>query len=132
MSRKFAREMAMKLIYQMDMHGDFSDTMIDRFVNELPEDKEENDYIKNIVSIYITHKSAIDEIIEEHAIDWKLDRMPKVDAAILRLAIAEIQYRKDIPESVSINEAVELAKQYSTDHSGGFINGILGSFVEKK
>ncbi|MFT9493656.1 transcription antitermination factor NusB [Anaerosolibacter sp.] len=132
MSRKFAREMAMKLIYQMDMHGEFSDTMIHRFINELPEDKQENDYIQNIVGIYISHKNEIDRIIDDHAIDWKIDRMPKVDAAILRLAIAEIKYREDIPESVSINEAVELAKQYSTDHSGGFINGILGSFVEKK
>lgn len=132
MSRKFAREMAMKLIYQMDMHGDFSDTMTDRFINELSEDKQESDYIKDIVGIYTAHQSEIDEIIEAHAIDWKLDRMPKVDAAILRLAIAEIEYREDIPVSVSINEAVELAKQYSTDQSSGFINGILGSFVEKK
>ncbi len=132
MSRKFAREMAMKLIYQMDMHGDFSDTMTDRFINELSEDKQESDYIKDIVGIYTAHQSEIDEIIESHAIDWKLDRMPKVDAAILRLAIAEIEYREDIPVSVSINEAVELAKQYSTDQSSGFINGILGSFVEKK
>jgi N utilization substance protein B len=132
MSRKFAREMAMKLIYQMDMHGEFSDTMINRFINELSEDKGENDYIENIVGIYISHKNEIDQIIDTHAIDWKIDRMPKVDAAILRLAIAEIKYREDIPESVSINEAVELAKQYSTDQSGGFINGILGSFVGKK
>lgn len=131
MSRKLAREMTMKLIYQMDIQGDFSQEIIDRFIGELPDDEQQNAYIRDVAEKYLEHKAAIDEKIEQYAVEWKLDRMPKVDAAILRLAVAEIFYREDIPESVAINEAVELAKKYSTDHSGSFINGILGSLVKR-
>ena len=71
----------------------------------------------------------IDENIEKYAQGWKLNRIPKVDLSILRIAINEILHRKDIPVEVSINEAINISKKYSTNESSKFINGLLGSFV---
>jgi len=73
------------------------------------------------------HQGRIDELISGHSIDWSLERMPVVDRALLRMAIFELGWRPDVPTSVVISEAVELAKSYSTDDSGGFVNGMLAS-----
>jgi N utilization substance protein B len=77
------------------------------------------------------HKE-LDRIIERYAAGWALDRMPNADRNLLRLALYEVLHRDDIPQSVSINEAVELAKRYSTADSAKFINGILGSFAREQ
>ncbi|QEK12151.1 transcription antitermination factor NusB [Crassaminicella thermophila] len=131
MNRKLAREMTMKLIFQMDIHDDFSNEMITRYIQELPDDSQIS-YIKELIEKFIKNKDKIDGIIEENSRGWKLNRIAKVDLTILRLAITEIYYMDDIPNSVSINEAVEMAKTFSTEESSSFINGILGSIVEKK
>ncbi|QXM06023.1 transcription antitermination factor NusB [Crassaminicella indica] len=131
MNRKLAREMAMKLIFQMDIQNDFSNKMIDKFLEELPEDHQ-LDYIKKLAEIFINNKEHIDNMIEEHAKGWKINRIAKVDLTILRVALTEIYYMKDIPEIVSINEAVEIAKTFSTEDSSKFINGVLGSIIEEK
>jgi len=77
------------------------------------------------------HQSRIDELISRHAIDWSLERMPVVDRALLRMATFELGWRPDVPTSVIISEAVELAKVYSTDESGGFVNGMLASIAHE-
>jgi N utilization substance protein B len=71
-------------------------------------------------------------LIESNITGWAKERIAKVDLAILRLALYEIQFRDDIPDSVAINEAIELAKKYSTDESGGFVNGVLGKIIRGK
>ncbi|MBV9866631.1 MAG: transcription antitermination factor NusB [Abitibacteriaceae bacterium] len=76
--------------------------------------------------------SELDAFITRYAAGWTLERMANADRNLLRLALYEIIYRDDIPQSVSINEAVELAKRYSTADSAKFINGILGSFVRER
>jgi N utilization substance protein B len=73
------------------------------------------------------NRPRIDELISRHAIDWSLDRMPVVDRALLRMATFELGWREDVPTSVVISEAVELAKSYSTDESSGFVNGMLAT-----
>jgi N utilization substance protein B len=73
----------------------------------------------------LENRSALDRSIQEHAENWDLNRMAVVDRNILRLAIYEMHYRDDIPPVVSINEAVDVAKKYSTQDSGKFVNGIL-------
>ena len=75
------------------------------------------------------HHDEMDKIIVQYASGWTLDRMANVDRNVMRLALYEIVYRPDIPASVSINEAVELAKEFSTADSGRFVNGILGNMV---
>jgi len=73
------------------------------------------------------HRPRIDELISRHAIDWSLERMPVVDRALLRMATFELGWQPDVPTSVVISEAVELAKSYSTDESSGFVNGMLAT-----
>jgi N utilization substance protein B len=75
-----------------------------------------------------THTAELDSAIESHSKNWRLERMPRVDLSILRLAAFEILHRTDIPKTVAINEAVELAKRFGTENSGAFINGILDKF----
>lgn len=132
MRRKTAREIAMQLIFQMLIQDDYSNEMIAKLLQKISEENEQLSYIKNIVLRFTQNMQEIDSLIEVNSPDWKLNRMAKVDLAILRVAVTEILYLDDIPESVSINEAVEIAKKFSTEESGSFINGILGSIVEKK
>ncbi len=77
------------------------------------------------------HADEIDPLIGELAIGWSIERMPRVDLSILRVAIYEMMYRKDIPYSVSINEAVELAKRFGGEHSSAYINGMLGTLAKR-
>lgn len=132
MNRKLAREMAMKLIFQMDMQNDFSETLITKYLEDLPDDDQQIHYIKKIGHTFTDNHGMIDQKIKENVKEWKFNRIAKVDLAILRLAITEIFYFEDIPESVSINEAIEMAKTYGSEESSKFINGILGSIMEKK
>lgn len=84
-------------------------------------------YARSLVSGVEEHLDRIDELISRHAIDWSLERMPVVDRALVRMATFELGWRPDVPTSVVISEAVELAKAYSTDESGGFVNGLLAT-----
>lgn len=129
MSRKLARETAMKLIYQMEIQRDISKEAIERAIEEYPDEPKDHEYIRDVLYKYLQHQQDVDEVIGRHAKDWKIDRIAKVDLSIIRLAVVEILYREDIPHSVSINEAVEMAKNYSTDESGSFVNGVLGNIV---
>lgn len=130
MSRKVARESTMKLLYEMEMNKEFSEEKIEDFLSYKDYTKNEVDYIKDIAENFIEKKDKIDELIDKNVKNWSLDRLSKVDLSILRIAVYEIYYRADIPKEVSINEAVEIAKKYSTDESSKFINGILGGLVE--
>ena len=87
-------------------------------------------YIESIFKTYKEHNEEIDGIIKQNAIGWDIDRLFKIDKDILRIAIAELVYIKDAPVKVVIDEALELAKKYSTDDSPSFINGILAKVVE--
>ena len=80
----------------------------------------------------LREQAALDRLIADRAVGWKLDRIAHVDRNILRLALYEILHRPDIPSSVSVNEAVEMAKKYSTEDSGKFVNGILGTFLREE
>lgn len=142
MSRKLAREIGMQILYQLDFHPETKQEQIDIFLDDIIKGKNHNDkplkkiseqdleYTRQIVNGTITELEIVDQKIAELAKGWTLDRIAKVDLAILRFAIYEILFRADIPNEVSINEAVELAKKYSTDDSKAFINGILGKVVK--
>lgn len=93
--------------------------------------EEVQDYIMQICTQYQNHKTEIDKMIGEFAFGWELDRIFKIDRDILRIAISELAFIKDAPHKVVIDEALELAKKYSTDDSPSFINGILARVVEK-
>lgn len=129
MGRKHARESTMKLLYQMEITSDFSDEAIDIFFENNKFNLGEKSYIGEAIKTIITNLEELDYYIKDNIEGWGINRLAKIDLSTLRIAIYEIVYRKDIPVEVSINEAVEIAKKYSTDESSKFINGVLGGFV---
>ena len=132
MSRKASREVAMKLLYQLDIQKQDRDDQITNVIEEYGLEAGDKKYVLDVVDGTDKNKDMIDAAIEESSSSWALSRISKVDLAILRLAVYEINFREDIPVSVSINEAVELAKKYSGDDSGAFVNGVLGKIVVNK
>lgn len=87
-------------------------------------------YAREIVDGVTDHRDEIDELISSYAVAWTLDRMPNIDRALLRLASWEILHNPEVPAAVAIDEAVELAKEYSTDDSARFVNGVLGRIAD--
>lgn len=135
MGRKQAREGAMQLLFQMDSNNEFEDSAIDSFLVNFPFGENESSYIHKTVTGVLENKDQIDDYITKQLESWSLERLAKVDLASLRLAIYEILYMDDIPIEVSINEAIELVKKFSTDDAYKYVNGVLGGFVraiEKK
>lgn len=124
-SRRRSREMAVQVLYQVDMaQSDISEALrvfCDHF--EAPESI--RDFAIELANGAHEHREEIDSLIKRFSEHWRLERMPSVDRNILRLAIFELLYRPDIPVKVSINEAVDLGKIYGSGDSGAFINGIL-------
>lgn len=132
MSRKIAREVAMKLAFAKLVGGeDTYEAVLDKSgITEAPT-SEDLSYTDEVIAGIEEHKEEIDALIREIAIGWKIERMPKVDLSILRVAIFEMKYREDIPLGVSINEAVELAKEFGGDKSSAYINGMLGTLAKE-
>ena len=126
MSRKAAREISMKLIYQFIIQKEDHEEQFRQAMEEYMLNPEDAEFVRSRVLGTRQAASEIDRQIETYAKGWKLSRMPRLDLAILRLAIFEIEYARDVPTGVAINEAVELAKKFSTEESGTFINGLLG------
>ena len=131
MSRKKEREYALKGIFQLDFHtepGDFTDS-IAYFIedNEL-----DLTYGKALIDATEAHLSEIDEILDDYLKEtWKIDRIPKVEKSILRLAICELLFmEKKVPFEVVINEAVELTKKYGDEDGKNYVNGILNKIVK--
>ncbi|OMI41492.1 transcription antitermination protein NusB [Streptomyces sparsogenes DSM 40356] len=91
-----------------------------------------SEYTMQLVEGYAQYTDRIDELISTYAVGWTLDRMPVVDRNILRLGAYELVWEDDTPDAVVIDEAVQLAKEFSTDDSPAFVNGLLGRFKELK
>ena len=130
MARSEERENLMKMVYQMALQNDYSIEAYEKFT-ELQVEINITDYFSRVYQALRDNLEDIDALINTCSVKWKTSRMPAVDLAILRLAAAEMKYAKDIPVSVSINEAVNLAKKYSTENSSRFINGVLGKAAKE-
>lgn len=128
MTRKEAREEAFILIFEK-IFNDAEPAEILEIAAEV-RDLVPDDYINQVFLGVYDKKEELDALVEEMAIGWKIGRISKTSLAILRLAIFEIKYVDSIPESVSINEAVELCKKYATKEDASFVNGILASVVK--
>lgn len=134
MSRRSARKNAFFLLFQMDFNkAEEYEQVKEIFFAEKdePVEMEDKQFILSEVEGTREHLEEIDLMIGECAKGWNIDRMSKVDLAILRLAVYELRFGVDTPVGVSINEAVELAKKFSSDEAPGFINGILGKVAAK-
>ncbi len=127
-ARTKARKRALDILFQADVRGDDLPITLaaeaKRAANE-PAREASWLYAREIVDGVIDNRDAIDEQITTFAKDWSLARMPAVDRALLRIATWEILYNDEVPTAVAIDEAVELAKEFSTDDSGAFVHGVL-------
>lgn len=130
MSRRTARKHIFNMIFQIEFHNNDIDSVIEDYLDTI-QNESSNDilFIKKEIHGVVQNKQEIDEIISNSAVGWSVERIAKVDIAIMRLAVYELIYAEDVPESVSINEALELAKEFSSDKAPSFINGILGKAV---
>ena len=130
MSRIETREHAMELLFQIGFRNDPISDQIDLFREIYPEIIEDEAYFLDIVYGVINSREDLDARFVPFLKRWKLERLPQTDRIILEIAVYEILTVDEIPSSVSINEAVKLAKKYGTDSSSSYINGVLSSFVK--
>lgn len=130
MTRRELREQIFKIIFQADFHS--QEELSQQVTLALEDDvysEETKEQIMEKCKEIFSHVEELDAQINDVVEGWKTTRMSKVDLSLIRLALYEMKFEK-IPKGVAINEAVELAKQYGTDHSSGFVNGVLAKFDE--
>ena len=146
MARITARAAVMQMIYEHLAGGEGGEETLQMVYDELRKDgvpgvdeirptepgEADRAYISRILDGVLSHVTELDEKISAASVNWSLERIAKVDLTILRLATYEILYEDDVPGSVAINEAVELANRYSEPSSGLFINGVLGTILRDK
>ena len=125
MARSTARAAAMQLVYEKLMGGSGEDTL-DALISFTPEG-DDQPYIDRVLAGVAAHADELDALIAAHSPTREIGRIARVDLCILRVALYEMRYEEDTPDSVAINEAVELAKRFSEPSSARFINGVLGA-----
>ncbi len=130
MTRKEAREETFFLTFERLFSNDSPEEILN--LAEEVRDLLPDEYVKKVFFGICEKQEELDAIISEKAVGWKLNRISKTALAVLRLAIYEIMFEEDIPDSVSANEAVELCKKYATKEDASFVNGILGAVVRGK
>lgn len=123
--RTQAREFALQILYQQDLNPEPAETLLARFweTNLVP--PEVSEYANRLVRGTLQHAAEIDAVISKYAEHWELHRMAAVDRNILRFSTFELLYMEEIPPKVVINEAVNIAKKFSQEESGKFVNGVL-------
>jgi N utilization substance protein B len=124
-SRREAREQVLSLLYEADAKGCAPGQVLTEQVLA-PEE-----FVADVVSGVGEHAEEADELLRRYSKGWSLERMPVIDRTLLRMAIYELGHRPDVPTGAVISEAVELAKQYSTDDSGKFVNGMLAAIAKE-
>jgi transcription antitermination protein NusB len=128
-ARRAARELALNLLYQVDVAGLPYEEALQTAIENTGAQPEVIDYTERLTRGIIDHLQELDQHIRRLASDWPPERQPSVDRNVLRIAIYEMIYEPGVPAVVSVNEAVELAKKYSTNDSGKFVNGVLAGFL---
>lgn len=133
MNRRKSREVAMTLLYESTINKEKYEDIFQNFSENTDIDMKDLDidFIKKTLFTIEENLEVIDKKIEENLINWKINRLSKIDLSILRLCTYEIMFDKEIPDIVSVNEAVELSKKYSDTKSSNFINGVLDKIIKK-
>ena len=129
-ARTKSRKRALDILFESELQGlSAGGSLAGRLaMNDPPV----NEYTVTLVEGVVAEQERIDALLSEHARGWTLDRMPGVDRNLLRIASYEILFIDDVPDAVAVSEAVELARELSTDESPGFVNGLLSSIVQSK
>ena len=132
MTRKEAREQAFAIVFENSFHSEGLDYILENAKDGRDLVLKDGSFEKELAKTTIEKIDEIDSIISSSSTHWKTERIARATLAILRIAVCEMYFFDDIPESVSINEAVELAKAYGGDEDPGFVNGVLGAIYKKK
>ncbi|KPC92621.1 antitermination protein NusB [Streptomyces sp. NRRL F-6602] len=134
-ARNTARKRAFQILFEADQRSTDVLTVLADWIRHARSDTRQppvSEYTMELVEGYAEHERRIDELIAQYAVDWTLDRMPVVDRNILRLGAYELIWVDTTPDAVVLDEAVQLAKEFSTDDSPAFVNGLLARFKELK
>ena len=129
--RHKARELVLQGLYSWEMNKDHFDSILETFSKEIGDDPETVEFASDLLRKAVRHQETIDLDIQTAAKNWDLGRMALLDRLILRLALTELLHFSEIPPKVTINEAIDLAKNFSTEQSGQFVNGILDALYKK-
>ena len=129
--RRKSRELALQILFSMDRLDENRAVPMEEFFSALEAPAEAREFSSELVAGVIEHVKEIDAKIAEVSSNWKLSRMGRVDLNVIRIAVFELFYCRDIPPRVSINEAVDIGKKYGTEKSGAFINGILDNIYHE-
>ncbi|MFF7182520.1 transcription antitermination factor NusB [Streptomyces sp. NPDC008121] len=134
-ARSNARKRAFQILFESDQRGASVQQVLADWVRHARSDDRQpavSEFTMQLVEGYADHANRIDELIATYAVDWDLDRMPVADRNIVRLGAYELIWLDETPDAVAIDEAVQLAKEFSTDESPSFVNGLLGRFKDLK
>ncbi len=130
-NRRHARETVLQSLYALKQSGDTTQCITDTIIKEeLGKDKELRRFAEKLFFTTIEHEPELDEIIIKHIKNWEIERLALIDRLILKMSLCEFIYFEEIPTKVTINEAIEVAKRFSTAKSGRFVNGILDASLE--
>lgn len=132
MHRRRARAAVLAALYQWDLVGQDLDAALAKSLAAAGLSGEAAEFARRLAFTVRDHRAAIDRLIAQLAIGWRVERMAVVDRNILRMGVAELVYSGDVPVNVAINEAVELAKVYSNPEAARFVNGILGELARRR
>ena len=124
--RHHARELALKVLFQLEGTGDDPEEVLRYHASEGGASEDVTNFARQLVDGVLENRDRLDAILSEASEHWKLDQMAKVDRVILRIAVYEIAIDRKVPTKAAINESIELAKTFSGDDAGRFVNGILG------
>jgi N utilization substance protein B len=124
-TRHKSREMALQILYCMDMLQDGSEALFEGVSRLLAPRQPPSEFCHRLVRGVMGRRPELDQIIEAHSSNWRIHRMSGVDRNLLRLAVFEMLYCEDIPAKVAINEAIEIGKKFGTEETGPFVNGVL-------
>ncbi len=130
-SRHQARERALQILFQYDIHGK-PGLWLDVFWKENEASAEARAFAERLVAGVLEQKPELDALITQYATNWKISRMPIVDRNILRAGVYELLWMDDVPAKVTMNEAVELAKSFGDDEASKFVNGILDKVLNQE
>ena len=129
--RRTARELILRLLYQIEVGKLPTEEVLSTVGAEIRPPAEDWDYAQEVVRGVTAEIPALDQIIGDLAEGWRLERLAKVDKNILRMALYALRHSPELPVSLIVNDAVEVAKKYSLEESGRFVNGILGSYLRR-
>ncbi|MEM1249676.1 MAG: transcription antitermination factor NusB [Acidobacteriota bacterium] len=141
--RRAAREMALQMLYQLEVGDSPPRTVVDEFDlrsfasdhapgTDLQKLREAFGYAKKLVDGSVTDQQRIDSLLEEQTENWRVERMPIVDRNVLRIAVYELLEQRDVPPLAVVDEAIELAKKYGSEKSGRFVNGLLDGLLKRE